>query len=136
MINRLEGRLVPLKRFDIAAYTLPEDSSVYLKMILGLPGETVQIKDGQVYINNELLQDERLCFSIPNAGSAEEPILLGGNEYFVIGRSPEASRDSRYPEIGNIRLEQIQGTVWLRYAPFSAFGFIREPEPETTEAAQ
>ena len=126
MINRTKSRLIRPKRFDIAAYTLEGDDSIYLKLVLGLPGETLQIKDGRVYINNQLLEDERLAFSIPNAGLAEEPVLLGADEYFVIGRSPDASQDSRFPEIGNIKIGQIQGTVWLRYSPFRSFGFIRE----------
>ena len=127
MINRLKSRLIRPDRFDIAAYTLPDDDSVYLKLILGLPGETLQIKDGRVYVNNRLLEDERLSFTIPNAGAAEEPILLGEDEYFVIGRSPDASRDSRFEDVGNVRRGQIQGTVWLRYTPLSGFGSRREP---------
>ena len=127
MINRTKSRLVPLQRFDIAAYTLDADDSVYLKLILSLPGEKLQIKDGKVYINDQLLEDERLAFSIPNAGLAEEPVYLDTDEYFVIGRSPDASQDSRNAEVGNIRREQIRGTVWLRSAPFSSFGAVREP---------
>ena len=127
MIDRLKSRLVPPQRFDIAVYTLEGDDSVYLKLVLGLPGETLQIRDGSVYINNRLLEDERLAFSVPNAGIAEEPVLLGADEYFVIGRSPDASRDSRFSEVGNIHRDQIRGTVWLRSAPFGRFGVIREP---------
>ncbi len=125
-INRTKGTLIPLKRFDIAAYTQTGEDSVYLKLILGLPGETVQIKDGRVLINGVLLEDERISFSIPNAGIAEEPVLLGEDEYFLIGRSPDASRDSRFSDIGNIRASEIRGTVWLRYSPFSNFGSVSE----------
>lgn len=127
MIDRLKSRLIPPQRFDIAAYTLEGDDSVYLKLILGLPGETLQIRDGSVYVNDQRLEDERLPFSVPNAGIAAEPVLLGADEYFVIGRSPDASQDSRFAEVGNIHREQIQGTVWLRYSPFGSFGFVREP---------
>ena len=126
MINRLKSRLIRPDRFDIAAYSLDGEDSIYLKLILGLPGETLQIKDGRVYIDNKLLEDDRLAFLIPNAGIAEEPVLLGADEYFVIGRSPDASRDSRFAEVGNIRREQIRGTVWLRFSPADSFGFVRE----------
>ena len=125
-VNRTKGRLVPLQRFDVAAYEMPDDDSIYLKLILGLPGETVQIKDGLVYVNNELLEDKRLSFRIPNAGIAEDPILLGEGEFFVIGRSPDASLDSRSAEVGNIPQDRICGTVWLRYSPIGNFGFVRE----------
>lgn len=128
MINRLKNRLTDPQRFDIAAYTLEGDDSVYLKLVLGLPGETIQIKDGRVYVNNQLLEDERMVFSVPNAGIAEEPVVLGADEYFVIGRSPDASRDSRFSEVGNIRREQIMGTVWLRCLPLGSFGFVAEPK--------
>lgn len=128
MINRLKNRLTEPQRFDIAAYTLEGDDSVYLKLVLGLPGETIQIKDGRVYVNNQLLEDERMVFSVPNAGIAEEPVVLGADEYFVIGRSPDASRDSRFSEVGNIRREQIMGTVWLRCLPLGSFGFVAEPK--------
>ncbi len=126
LINRTKGHLIPLKRFDLAAYTPAGEENVNLKMILGLPGETVQIKDGKVLINGKLLEDERISFAIPNAGTAEEPVLLGEGEYFVIGRSPDASRDSRFSDIGNIRSSDILGTVWLRYSPFSNFGTVHE----------
>ena len=128
MINRLKNRLTEPQRFDIAAYTLEGDDSVYLKLVLGLPGETIQIKDGRVYVNNQLLEDERMAFSVPNAGIAEEPVVLGADEYFVSGRSPDASRDSRFSEVGNIRREQIMGTVWLRSLPLGSFGFVAEPK--------
>ena len=128
MINRLKNRLTEPQRFDIAAYTLEGDDSVYLKLVMGLPGETIQIKDGRVYVNNQLLEDERMAFSVPNAGIAEEPVVLGADEYFVIGRSPDASRDSRFSEVGNIRREQIMGTVWLRCLPLGSFGFVAEPK--------
>ncbi len=126
LIDRTKGSLIPLKRFDLAAYSQAGDDGVTLKLILGLPGETVQVKDGRVLINGEILDDERLCFSVANAGSAEEPVLLGADEYFVIGRSPDASRDSRFSDIGNIRSSEILGTIWLRYAPFSGFGSVKE----------
>ena len=128
MVNRLKCRFLPIDRFDIAAYHLKGEENVYLKLVIGLPGETLQIKDGQVYINNKLLEDERLAFSIQNAGITEEPVLLGKDEYFVIGRSPDASLDSRFSEVGNIRRDQVEGTVWLRYSPLPSFGFIREPK--------
>ena len=125
-INRLKGKLLPIERFDIAAYSAGDEGTIYIKLVLALPGETIQIKDGKVYIDQELLSDERLTFSIPNAGIAEEPVILGEGEYFVIGRSTNASRESRFAEVGNIRLDQFIGTVWLRYSPFSHFGLIKE----------
>ena len=95
LINRTKGSLVPLKRFDLAAYTQEGEDSVYLKLILGLPGETVQIRDGKVLINDQPLADERISFSIPNAGIAEDPVILGEDEYFVLGDNRELFRSKR-----------------------------------------
>ena len=107
MINRLKNRLIEPQRFDIAAYTLEGDDSIYLKLVLGLPGETLQIKDGSVYINNQLLEDERLAFSIPNPGIAEEPVILGADEYFLLGDNPAASVDSRAGD-DPVRADQLR----------------------------
>lgn len=124
LINRCKGRVMAIDRFDVAVYRLEDEDSVYLKRVLGLPGETVQILDGKVLINGEVLTDKRLNFTISSAGIAAEPIKLGTGEYFVIGENTDASLDSRFTDVGNIRLSQIVGTAWLRYAPFKNLGLI------------
>ncbi len=118
LLNRLKGSLLDIERFDIVAYRLSGGDSVYLKRVLALPGEELQLKDGRVYINGSLLEDERMSFTIASPGIAAEPVTLGEGEYFVIGENSDGSLDSRFSEVGNISLSQILGTVWFRYAPF------------------
>ena len=108
------------QRYDIIVFPYPEDPSRhYIKRIIGLPGETVQIIDGYVYINGELLDEHYGNAVMNNAGIAAEPITLGEDEYFVLGDNRNNSEDSRYAAVGNIKRSQIDGRAWLRIWPFS-----------------
>lgn len=84
------------------------------KRIIGLPGETVTVmEDGRVLINNALYEDNygNITFPMYLTGDRTYPVILGENEYFVMGDNRNLSVDSRYSEIGNIRKEQIIGKV-------------------------
>lgn len=97
---------------------------VSIKRIIGLPGETVRIADGRVYINEVPLDDGSEFNRISLAGIADKPIKLDEDEYFVVGDNHQASEDSRYEKIGNIARYRIIGKVWLRLKPFNKFGRI------------
>ncbi len=114
------------QRYDIIVFPYPEEPSKhYIKRIIGLPGETVQIIDGYVYINGELL-DEHYGNAVMNyAGVAEEPIVLGDDEYFVLGDNRNNSEDSRYAAVGNIKRSEISGRAWVRIWPLSSFGVLK-----------
>lgn len=118
LIDRTRGKLLPIRRFDIIAYQLSPQSPVALKRVLALPGERLLIREGQVYINGEALPENSYTSSLAYSGIAGEEIVLSGNDYFVIGENADASLDSRFPDVGNIRGEHILGIIWLRYAPF------------------
>lgn len=102
-------------RFDIVV--IRGQSNVFIKRIIGLPGDSVQICDGKVYINEEPL-DDVITTEITFAGTAYNKILLGQGEYFVLGDNREDSMDSRYEEIGIIQQEQICGKVIVSLIPF------------------
>lgn len=84
------------------------------KRIIGLPGESVTITvDGKVFINNTLYEDEYGIISFPMylSGDRSYPVVLGEDEYFVMGDNRNVSADSRNTEIGNIKKENIIGKV-------------------------
>lgn len=127
LVNRLAYAFMSPKRFDVAVFSRG-DSSVNMKRIIGLPGETIQIKDGRVYIDGEPLKAEGGLDLAAIAGAAEYPITLGEDEYFLLGDNRESSEDSRFASIGNVKREQLMGKAWLRIQPISDFGLIDLPE--------
>ena len=101
-----------------------ETGNYNIKRVIGLPGETVQIKDGYIYINNEKLDAPNDLGKAALAGLAEYPISLDKNEYFLLGDNRSGSEDSRFSNVGNVKFRQIKGKVWLRIQPVSRFGLI------------
>ena len=115
------------ERGDIVIFKYPDDESVdYLKRIIGLPGETVQVKDGYVYINGEKLESDIYGKEVmQSAGIAAEPITLGDDEYFVLGDNRNNSSDSRDPSVGILKRKDLLGRAWVRIYPFDKVGVIR-----------
>ena len=101
------------ERFDVVVFENHKNnnSHFYIKRIIGLPGETVQIKDGEIYINNQKLQPAPFKEKIITAGLVSEPMVLEKNEYFVMGDNANNSEDSRSANIGNVVKENIIGKV-------------------------
>ncbi len=115
-----------LERFDIVVF-YPygrEHSDYYVKRVIGLPGETVQIIENDIYINGELLEENYGKDEITDAGIAKEPITLSDDQIFVLGDNRAVSMDSRAEEVGPVSLENIGGRVVLRILPLSKFGTV------------
>lgn len=96
---------------DIIVFTSDELEATMIKRIIAIPGDTVQITDGIVYVNNipsPFLTKDRL---ISYSGIASSPLYLSSDEYFVLGDNFEESKDSRYPEIGCIKSDVILGRI-------------------------
>ena len=127
LVNRLVYNASKPKRGDIVAFKPNgnENTHYSIKRIVGLPGETVQIKDGKVYINEEEVTQHIFAEDIEEAGIADEPLQLGGDEYFVMGDNHAGSDDSRMADIGNVKRSEIYGKVWFVASPGSDFGFVR-----------
>ena len=87
LINRIIYNASSPKRGDIIAFKPNgnENSHYYIKRIIGLPGETVEIKDGEILINGEKIEEDYKTTKIDDPGIVEEPITLGGDEFFVLG---------------------------------------------------
>ena len=115
------------KRYDIIAFKLKEESDSYfnIKRIVGLPGETVQIKNGKIFIDGDVLTDVPFEDLIMTEGLALEGVVLGENEYFVIGDNCNNSEDSRYVNVGNISRKEISGKIFFRIAPRDSIGRIK-----------
>lgn len=128
IVDKISYRFNEPERFDIIVFPFQyQEDTYYIKRIIGLPGETVQIDEaGVIYINGEVLQESygREIISADKIGIAAEPITLGADEYFVLGDNRNHSSDSRIPEVGNIKKDQIIGRAWLRIWPFDSFGII------------
>lgn len=116
------------KRGDIIAFKLSDDekTSTHIKRVIGLPGETIQIKDGQILIDGETYQEQKSFPSIQNAGLAEETITLGKGEYFVLGDNRNNSEDSRFVDVGNVKKSNIIGKLWFVISPKEEFGFLKK----------
>lgn len=125
-IDKLAYHIGDPKRFDVIVFMYDDDTS-YVKRIIGLPGETVQIDiEGKIYINGQLLIENygKEVIDSSKIGRAIQPVLLGEDEYFVMGDNRNNSSDSRYADVGNVSRESIVGKAVLRIYPFSSFGKI------------
>ncbi len=121
IIEKISYRFHAPKRFDIIVFPyLHQKKTYYVKRIIGLPGETVFIdEEGTIYINGEILEEHYGLENIENPGRASDEILLGKDEYFVLGDNRNNSSDSRDSLIGNIKRKDIVGKVFCRIWPFS-----------------
>ena len=127
IVDKITYRFSDPKRFDIIVFPFRyKEDTYYIKRIIGMPGETVQIdQDGNIYIDNELLEESYGMETIDSPGLAYDPITLGENEYFVMGDNRNNSSDSRDPSVGNIKRSEIIGRAWIRIWPFSKFGILK-----------
>lgn len=122
VLNKISMKLKALDRGDIVVMEFNEDSD-YIKRVVGLPGDYVQIIDGQVYINGNLYEEDYI-YGDYTMTDAQFEWQLSDTEYFLMGdnRQPYGSTDSRY--FGPVDIERIEGTVSFRYFPIESFGVI------------
>ncbi len=127
IVDKISYRFREPKRYEIIVFPYKyQEDTYYIKRIIGLPGETVQVIDGEVYINGELLGEDYGLEPIDEdkKGLASEPIKLGEDEYFVLGDNRNHSSDSREPNVGVLNRDDLIGRAWIRIWPFNSIGVI------------
>lgn len=126
IVDKISYRFRDPERFEIIVFPFQyEEHTYYIKRIIGLPGETVQVIDGYVYINGEMLDENYGLEVMDDPGIVAEPITLGEDEYFVLGDNRNHSSDSRDPSVGVLHRDDIMGRAWIRIWPFDKFGVIK-----------
>ena len=125
LVDKISYRFRDPARYDIVVFPFRyQEGTFYIKRVIGLPGESVYISDGTVYINGKALEDPYGYEKIHNPGLASTPLTLGENEYFVLGDNRNNSVDSREPSVGTISGEDIIGRAVLRIWPLSGIGML------------
>ncbi len=127
IVDKITYRFHDPQRFDIIVFPFAyEEDTYYIKRIIGLPGETVRIDgEGNIYIDEEILEETYGKEVMDSPGRAFETITLADDEYFVLGDNRNHSSDSRDPSVGNIKRKNIIGRAWIRIWPLHKFGILK-----------
>lgn len=126
IVDKISFRFRAPRRYEIIVFPYQqEENTYYIKRIIGLPGETVQVIEGKVYINGQVLDENYGNEEMLDSGIAKEPITLGDDEYFVLGDNRNHSADSRQENVGILHREDLLGRAWIRIWPFDKFGVIK-----------
>lgn len=119
-------------RGDIIIFRPPDNPSVnYIKRIIGLPGDTIEVKNGSVYVNGERLVESYLTSNLEtkNVKQSTTPFTVQSGEYYVMGDNREHSRDSR--EVGAIPKQNITSRIWFRLLPPNSIKVFARVKYET-----
>lgn len=124
--DKITYRFRDPKRFDIIVFPFKDNrATLLIKRIVGMPGETVQVIDGNVYVNGYVLEDNYGNAVMTDPGLAADPVVLKEDEYFVLGDNRNNSTDSRFESVGNIHRSKIIGRAWLRVWPLNKLSLLK-----------
>lgn len=126
-VNRALYKVSSPKRGDVIVFktSASDSAALHIRRVIGLPGETVQVKDGKIYINGKVYEENGDYQDMTDGGLANSAITLESGEYFVLGDNRNNSEDSRFSDIGNISKKYIVGKVWFTVSPKNKIGFIK-----------
>ena len=126
-VNRALYKISSPKRGDVIVFktSASDSAALHIRRVIGLPGETVQVKDGKIYINGKAYEENGAYQDMTDGGLANSAITLESGEYFVLGDNRNNSEDSRFSDIGNISKKYIVGKVWFTVSPKNKIGFIK-----------
>lgn len=122
-VNKIGYALHEPERYDIIVFAF-DDESYYIKRIIGLPGETVKIVNGIIYIDGSVLDEQYGLEEMHGPDDNLEEVTLGADEYFVLGDNRNNSEDSRSPEVGLVKKDSIIGKACFRLYPFDTMGAL------------
>ncbi len=131
MVDEISYRFREVQRGDVVVFRYPKDPQEYfIKRVIGLPGETVTIKDGTVSVADQsgtavTLKETYLPEYTQTIGSSEEPVKLQDDEYFVLGDNRNGSKDSR--SFGPVNRSFLIGRVFFRGWPIEDLGLLHTP---------
>jgi signal peptidase I len=141
LVDKLTPRWAPYSRGDVVVFNPPPgvqagaNPSPFIKRVIGLPGDEVELRDGAVYVNGTKL-DEPYVFSDADGPQSSDPVaggetrwLVPSGQLFVMGDHRQVSEDSR--AFGPIDMSAVIGRAWLRYWPISSFGILQHPSYPT-----
>lgn len=120
--NSIIGRFARLYKDMYAKITRQEGHFRFVKRIIGVPGDEIDIRDGKVYINDEEYKEEYVNQPTFEKSKLEYPFIVPAGQYFVLGDNRGRSLDSR--DFDCIKLEQIEGKVWIRFWPLNKLGGV------------
>ena len=115
MVNRVIYNATPPKRGDVIVFKPKGNANAhyYMKRVIALPGETIEILENNIYINGEKLEEKYETTAIDDLGMLKGKVTLGEDEYFVLGDDRENSEDSRHADVGNVQRRYIYGKAWF-----------------------
>jgi signal peptidase I len=124
-INKFVYHFEPIERGDVVVFWYPLDrSKSFIKRVIGLPGDTVEIRDGHLYLNGDQMDEPYVPASYLD-GSSYAPRTLEADEYFVMGDHRDSSNDSRM--FGPVERQYIYGKAVFAYWPTDHFGSLTSP---------
>lgn len=126
VLDKLTYRFRSPKRYEIVVFPGPGDGTrFFVKRIIGLPGETVEIVRGHVYVNGKKVTDYSKDHRT-GRGDLTGPVHLKEDEYFVLGDNRNNSEDSRYYEVGPVTRRELKGRIIFRLYPWKNAGLLKE----------
>ncbi len=126
LVNKIIYKIQEPKRGDIIVFktNASEDAALHIRRVIGVPGDTVQIKEGRIWVNGKIYNEGLDLPKMTNAGLAENAISLQSEEYFVLGDNRNNSEDSRYGDIGLVEEKFITGKIWFKISPVKEIGIV------------
>lgn len=127
IINRFVYDARKPKRGEVVAFQVNgnENFQYSIRRVIGLPGETIEYREGSLWIDGKKLKEEYNTTEMTELGLLEEPVTVGKDEFFVLGDDRQIAQDSRTANIGNVKRTEIAGKVWFVISPMSHFGFVK-----------